>query len=153
MRGINKAGMGHAGLMLGGLGAGLMVGAGAGMRMGGRRYQRVVPSAPVAPVVATRSVSARERIIEIFPCLETGTGERVALSGEEARRAAVGGYVYAVDVYYLSDRGRDQRRLTRLSSLTCPKEVQSWTDVERVEVLLEDGGQVDFLLDDGIVVG
>ena len=140
MRGINKAGlMGGAGL----LGAGLM----AGMR----DLRNARPPAPMPPV-SQRPIppSAREKIIAIFPSLKLG--ETAAISGEAAR-GSTRGIVYSVDVYYSRDRGEDRRELTRLSSLTWPTEVEDWREVEKVEVLLNSGGMVPFMLEDGIVIG
>ena len=106
---------------------------------------------PVRPYVfvrpPTRSFSAREEIIAIFPSLELG--EHVAISGESAR-TSTRKIVYSVDVYYCGDHGEE---FTRLSSLSWPTEVEDWAAVERVEVLLENGGQVDFHLKDGVVIG
>ena len=139
MRGINKAGlMGGAGL----LGVGIMA---------GMRDRNARPPAPVPPV-SQRPLppSAREKIIAIFPSL--ALGERVSISGEEARYSTRG-IVYSVDVYYSRDRGQYRREFTRLSSLTWPTEVEDWAAVEQVEILLENGGQVDFHLKDGIVIG
>ena len=144
MRGFSKA----TGL----IGAGAL-GAGPGF-MVLRYYRQATPPAPASPPPPSPlPITAREKIIAIFPSL--ALGERVSISGEEARDSTrgYGAEVYAVYVYYHVDAGQNNRRCTMLSTITRSFEVRDWRAVEKVEVLLNKGGQVDFLLEDGIVIG
>ena len=121
--------------------------------MYGRRLRPARVSSParvsVEPARAPRP-TARERALALFPSLAAGA--RPQITGEAARDSTRGA-VYAVYVYYHVDAGQARRVLTRLSSLTFPAEVKDWGAVERVEVLFNDGGQADFYLKEGVVVG
>ena len=130
-----------------------LLGAGAGLMYGRSPARWRSKPPPVHEPARAPRPTATERALALFPSLALGA--RPQITGAEARDSTrgYGAEVYAVCVYYHVDAGQDLRRLTRLSSLTFPAEVKDWGAVERVEVLFNDGGQADFYLKEGVVVG